>query len=94
MRGILLFRGDWMVEVFGQQALVSMIVHIMVFGITFWALQALQFEKFLRKNRVAQARLLYILLTIAIGSIVSNFLIDYYVWTQQLPFYFELIRFL
>ncbi|OIU67731.1 DUF1146 family protein [Rossellomorea aquimaris] len=78
-----------MMDSFSQQALVSMLVHIFVFGITFWALQAIQLDKLLKKNRVAQARLLFILLTIAIGSSVSRFLLDYYLWSQQLPAFFQ-----
>lgn len=74
---------------FGQQALISMLIHLVVFTVTFWALQSIQLDKLLKKNRVAQGRLLYILLTIAIGSAVSRFLLDYYLWTQQLPTLFE-----
>ncbi len=78
-----------MVESFGQQALISMLVHLFVFGITFWSLQAIQLDKLLKKHRVAQGRLLYILLTVAIGSAVSRFLLDYYLWSQSLPIFFE-----
>ncbi|KML01091.1 DUF1146 family protein [Rossellomorea marisflavi] len=74
---------------FGQQALISMLIHLVVFAVTFWALQSIQLDKLLKKNKVAQGRLLYILLTIAIGSAVSRFLLDYYLWTQQLPTLFE-----
>ncbi|MET3697112.1 uncharacterized integral membrane protein (TIGR02327 family) [Bacillus oleivorans] len=74
-----------MVTDFGQQALVSILSHLLFIGITWWALQALHFDKLLRVNRVVQARLLYILLTVAIGSSVSNFFLDYLIWSQQLP---------
>ncbi|NMH70584.1 DUF1146 domain-containing protein [Bacillus sp. RO3] len=78
-----------MIESFGQQALISMLVHLFVFGVTFWSLQSIQLDKLLKKNRVAQGRLLYILLTVAIGSSVSRFLLDYYLWSQALPVFFE-----
>jgi uncharacterized integral membrane protein (TIGR02327 family) len=74
-----------MVEVFGQQALLSILIHIVFIALSWWALQSLNFEKFLRKNRVFQARVLYVLLAIIMGSIVSNFLLDYLSWSQQLP---------
>ncbi|CAM5380839.1 DUF1146 domain-containing protein [Niallia circulans] len=74
-----------MVEAFGQQALLSILIHIVFIALSWWALQSLNFEKFLRKNRVFQARVLYVLLAIIMGSIVSNFLLDYLVWSQQLP---------
>ncbi|MDQ0214128.1 putative integral membrane protein (TIGR02327 family) [Oikeobacillus pervagus] len=78
-----------MVSGFGQQALVSILTHLVFLALTFWALQALQFEKLLKPNRVFQARLLYVLLTIAIGSSISNFFLDYLLWSQQLPLIFQ-----
>lgn len=69
---------------FGQQALLSIVSHLFFIGISFYALQALNFDKLLRANRVFQARLLYILLTIVIGSSVSNFFLDYLNWAQLL----------
>ncbi|EOR21805.1 DUF1146 family protein [Cytobacillus oceanisediminis] len=74
-----------MVEAFGQQALLSILIHIVFIALSWWALQSLNFEKFLRKNRVFQARVLYVLLAVIMGSIVSNFLLDYLIWSQQLP---------
>ncbi|WP_312096473.1 DUF1146 family protein [Niallia sp.] len=74
-----------MVEAFGQQAMLSILVHIIFIALSWWALQSLNFEKFLRKNRVFQARVLYVLLAVIMGSIVSNFLLDYLSWSQQLP---------
>ncbi|WP_456273065.1 DUF1146 family protein [Bacillus sp. AK031] len=75
-----------MIEGFGQQALFSMLVHLAFIAVSFWALQALNFDKFLRASRVFQARLLFILLSIAIGSIVGNFFLDYLMWSQQLQY--------
>ncbi|KUP04145.1 membrane protein [Bacillus coahuilensis p1.1.43] len=69
---------------FAQQAIVSMMVHLVFFAVTFWALLALNLEKLLKKNRVVQARLLYVLLTISIGSLVSSFFLDYLSWSQSL----------
>ncbi len=69
---------------FGQQALLSMIVHLVFISLTFWALQALRFDKALRPNRVMQARVLYILISIAIGSTVADFFLSYSTWSQQL----------
>ncbi|HWJ80322.1 MAG TPA: DUF1146 domain-containing protein, partial [Niallia sp.] len=42
-------------------------------------------DKFLRKNRVFQARVLYVLLAIIMGSLVGEFLLNYLIWSQQLP---------
>ena len=78
-----------MFSAIGQQALLSMIVHLCFIAVTWWALQALNFQKLLRSNAVLQARVLYILLTIAIGSVVSNFFLDYLVFAKQLPYIFN-----
>lgn len=70
---------------FGQIALVSILSHIIFIAIAWYALQAIRLEKLLKPNHVFQARLLYILLAIFIGSSVSNFFLDYLQWSKQLP---------
>lgn len=77
-----------MVPEFGQQALLSIISHLFFIVLTFWALGALNFEKLLKPNRVIQARLLYVLITVAIGSAISNFFLDYLLWSKQIPLLF------
>ncbi|MBO2535489.1 MULTISPECIES: DUF1146 family protein [Rummeliibacillus] len=73
----------------GQNALVSTCSHIFFIAITFYALQALMYEKVFKKNHVFQIQLLLILLSIAIGSTVSNFFIDISTWSRQLPYLFN-----
>ncbi|MCM3163805.1 MULTISPECIES: DUF1146 family protein [Bacillaceae] len=70
---------------YGQLALISMVVHLAFIAVTWWALQALNIEKWIKAGKVIQAKVLLILLTIAIGSLVSNFFLDYLLWSQQLP---------
>ncbi len=71
--------------IYGADSLISIISHLVFIALAWWALQAVNFEKFLRPNRVMQARILYIFLSIIVGSIVSNFFLDYLFWSQQLP---------
>ncbi|MBM7690701.1 putative integral membrane protein (TIGR02327 family) [Peribacillus deserti] len=78
-----------MVSTIGQQALMGITIHLLCFALTWWALQALNFDKMLRSNRVLQARVLYILLTIAIGSAVAGFLLNYLFWSNQLPYFMD-----
>ncbi|WP_163099480.1 DUF1146 family protein [Peribacillus alkalitolerans] len=73
----------------GQQAVFGIISHLFFIAITWWALQALHFDKLLRANKVIQARVLYILLTLTIGSTVSGFFLDYIAWSNQLPFLYK-----
>lgn len=73
---------------YSQIALMSMVVNLAFMIVTWWALQALNIEKLIKPGKVIQARLLLILLTIAIGSMVSSFFLDYFLWSQQLPMLF------
>ncbi|QED49705.1 DUF1146 family protein [Cytobacillus dafuensis] len=80
-----------MISGFGQQALLSIISHLVFIALSWWALQALRIDQILRPNHVIQARVLYILLSIAIGSTVSNFFLDYLLWSKQLPLILQTI---
>ncbi|WP_110112734.1 DUF1146 family protein [Bacillus sp. CGMCC 1.16541] len=68
----------------GPQALLAIISHLLFMIITWYALQGFQLEKLMKPNRVLQARVMMILLTIAIGSAVSNFFLDYLFWSQRI----------
>ncbi|WP_121613839.1 DUF1146 family protein [Mesobacillus foraminis] len=81
-----------MITDLGSQALISIMTHLVFIALAWWALQALHFEKLLRANRVFQARVLYILVSIALGSAVGNFFLDYLLWSQQLPAILQLIN--
>ena len=72
----------------GQQAIFGIASHIFFIGITFYALQAFRLEQLFKKGRTFQIQLIYILLSIAIGSTVSNFLISFSQWSQQLQYLF------
>ena len=80
-----------MVQGFGQQALLSIMSHLVFIAVAWWALQAIRIEQILRPNRVVQARVLYIVLSIAIGSSVSNFFLNYLLWSRQLPLILQTI---
>lgn len=68
--------------------LLAIVSHVFFIGISFFALQAIMPQAIIRKNRVMQAQLLYILVSIAIGSTVSNFFLDLSYWSGRLPFIF------
>lgn len=78
-------RSGFMLAGFGYQALISIISHLFFIAITWWALQSIRYEHLVKPNHVFQVRVLLILVTIAIGSTVSNFFLDYLLWSQQLP---------
>lgn len=72
-----------------EQAVIAILANIFFIGISFYALQALMMDKIIKKNRVFQAQLFYILTSIMIGSIVANFFLNLTSWSNQLPFLFE-----
>nr|WGD85864.1 DUF1146 family protein [Bacillus subtilis] len=75
-------------SVLGQQAAIGIVVHLFFIAVTWWALQAVNIDPLIKKGKVVQARLLMILLTIAIGTVVANFFLDYLNYSQQLPYLF------
>jgi uncharacterized integral membrane protein (TIGR02327 family) len=77
---------------FGQIAVISIIIHLIFIAVSWWALQAIRLDKLLKPNHVVQARLLYILLAIFLGSGVSNFFLNYLQWSTQLPFLLQYIQ--
>jgi uncharacterized integral membrane protein (TIGR02327 family) len=77
---------------FGQIAMLSILSHLIFIALSWWALQAVRLDQLLKAGHVFQARLLYILLAIIIGSSVSNFFLDYLQWSQQLPLIMQLIQ--
>ena len=72
----------------GQQALFSLFSHIFFIGVSFYALQCIRLEQIFKKGRTFQIQLVYILFSIVIGSIVSNFFISFTTMSKQLQFLF------
>ncbi|WP_425454600.1 DUF1146 family protein [Gracilibacillus dipsosauri] len=75
-------------QTLAQNGLVSIISHLIFIVITWQVVQSLNFDELFRKNKVFEARILIIFLTIAIGSTVSNFFLDFLNWSQQLIYLF------
>lgn len=73
----------------GIQAAGTLISHITFILLTFWALQAVRVEKIIRKYHVSQAKVLYLLVSIAIGYLVSTFFIEFILSSQNLLFLLE-----
>ncbi|MFF5993894.1 DUF1146 family protein [Lysinibacillus sp. KU-BSD001] len=73
----------------GQQALFGTVAYIFFIGVTFYALQAFRLEQLFKKGKVFQIQLIYILLSIAIGSSVADFFIHFSNWSQQIPYLFR-----
>ena len=74
---------------FGFHPLLAIISHIFFIGVSFYALQSIMPEKIIRKNKVFQAQILFIFLSIMIGSSVSNFFLEISYWSGRIPTMFR-----
>jgi len=72
----------------GYTALVGIISHIIFIYITWVAMQGINFEFFVRKDKVTEARIIIIFIAIFIGAGVSNFVLDIIRWCQDLVYLF------
>ena len=75
-------------QYFAEEAILSMTSHIIFIIITWRVLQSVNFDAFFRKHRVFEARVLIIFITIAIGTTVSRFFLDFIAWSNSLVFLF------
>jgi len=72
----------------GYFSIIGMISHIVFIYVTWMAIHAINIEPFIRKDRVTEARILIVFLTIVIGSSVSRFVLDIIQWSQDLIYLF------
>ncbi|UOQ50258.1 DUF1146 family protein [Gracilibacillus caseinilyticus] len=78
-----------MLESLAQDGLIGMLSHLLFIVITWQVLQSLNFDEWFKKHKVMEARIFLILITITIGSTVSNFFLDFLNWSQQLLYMFS-----
>ncbi|EST12386.1 DUF1146 family protein [Sporolactobacillus laevolacticus] len=69
----------------GLQAMISILFHLFFLALTWWALQSLKLDAAIRNPKSLQARILYVLLAIAISYPVAKFFLDYVIWSLMLP---------
>lgn len=61
---------------------VKALLYIILLPLALYAMQSLHYEKFLKANRVIQARLLFLLLGIALAYLCTNFIYDFFTYTS------------
>lgn len=72
----------------GQEALISILSHIVCIILTWKVMLAINFEPIIRKGREVETRVFLLFIAIVIGSGVSRFLLDILKWSQDLIFLF------
>lgn len=59
-----------------MEAIVRVVAHLACFALALYAMQALNYEKLIRKNHVAQAQILYLLTAMGIALLAAQFLLN------------------
>lgn len=67
--------------------LLNMVVYLLLIGLSWWGLQEVRFDVFLKRPKGPAAKLLQIFLSIALGYMVGNFFIDYMLNSIQFGFF-------
>lgn len=68
----------------GIYAFIHIVVHVVCVCISFFALQSLRTDTWFKANHVKQVQIFLIFLSIALGSLVSNFIMDIIYFSQQM----------
>ena len=58
------------------------VLYCVISPLILWALESLNINQFFKKNRVIQARLVYLFLTLALSYLVVNFFMDFFLSTK------------
>ncbi len=61
---------------------IKAVLYILLVPFSLYALQSLNFDKFLKANKVTQARILVLFLALGISYLAVNFLYDFFVNTK------------
>ncbi|MBB3130857.1 putative integral membrane protein (TIGR02327 family) [Paenibacillus rhizosphaerae] len=72
----------------GVSGLMSIVVSLFCIGLSWWALQNLKLDLFIRHPKGAQGKLLQLLLAVVLGHFVAKFLIDYIGWSNMIRYMF------
>ena len=72
----------------GQQAIINVLAYIIFIGMALYALQGLRIEQLFKKGKTFQIQLFYIFMSIAIGSTVADFFLNFLDWSQTIPYIF------
>ncbi|MBD8498220.1 DUF1146 family protein [Paenibacillus arenosi] len=70
----------------GMSGIVNMVIALICIALSWWALQHLKLDLFIRQPQGPQGRVIRLLLAIIMGRAVASFFIDYLTWTNALRF--------
>jgi len=58
-----------------MQTMIRIVVHMICFVVSLYALEGVDFARFFRKNKAMKAQILLFLLSMALGYLVAQFLL-------------------
>lgn len=61
---------------------VKILIYLFVLPITMWSISYINIEKIFKKNSLNQIRIFYVLISLALSYLVSNFILDFYTITS------------
>ncbi len=65
-----------------------MLITLVCIALSWWSLQHLKIDLFIRHPQSPQGKMLHLILAIIVGRAVAQFFLDYWGWTQSLRFLF------
>lgn len=68
----------------GIYAIIHLMLHVVFTCLSFWALKSLRTEQWFKANHIQQIQLLLILMSFALGKLVSDFIMDILYLSQQM----------
>lgn len=71
-----------------MDGIINILLSLIFIGISFWAIQCIRLDVFIKHPQSAQAKVLQVILSIALGHAVATFFSDYFGWTVLLKQFF------
>ena len=59
--------------------MIKVILYVMLFPFTIWAMEGLDLNKLFKQSRVYQARIMYLMIAMSIAYLIVNFLYDFFI---------------
>lgn len=72
----------------GMNGLLAILVSLACIVLSWWALQNLKLDLFIRHPKGPQGKLLHLLLAVVLGRFVAAFILEYLGYTQMLRYMF------
>lgn len=74
---------------YSELAFMHIILHFLCIVLAFWVLKGVRLEVLFRQGEIARGRMLMILLSVLIGTALSNFIMDVFRYTQEAAIMFS-----